>query len=150
MSVNETRRQQNIQSKAADILDIVYGILVLKQAFNTTTTQINSSITLFALDALNGAKKDIIVEFYLAADGAVTNITPSLHKTREGAPVTFTQEVVPAIGALAQPGLATASRYRYELGDLPEGGQLEFRVAQTNDGAATIAIDGVLTYWSKS
>lgn len=125
---------------------VVQRDLQLRQAYNTTTTIINDTIILFELDAIAGPIKDIKVEFWLDADAAVVNITPTLHKTREGAPTTFVQEVVPAITALAQPGLATASRYRYECGELPEGAQLQFKVAQTNNGAATIAIDGTLTY----
>jgi len=128
------------------VSDVVEREFLLKQAFNTTVTTKNSSVTLFTLDALAGPIKDIQVEFYLAADGGVTKITPSVYKTRAGDIITFTKEVVPAIIDLAQPGLATASRYRYTCKDLREGDQFYFSLAQTDDGAATIVADAALTY----
>lgn len=115
----------------------------LAQAFNTTTTAKAASVTLFALDALTGAKKDIRVEFWLTTDAAAT-FTPEFYVTRQGAPVTFVGVALPAATLIVTP--AAAGRYRYEYGDLPEGAQLEFRVAQDNAGNATNAIDAVLTY----
>ena len=128
-----------------DIGDTVDAALVLTQALNTTQTVKNSSIALFALDALGGPKKDVRVEFWLDTDGAAT-FTPNWYVTRQGAPVTFVARLIPAIATIATPG--AAGRYYYEYGDLPEGGQLEFRVAQDNAGAANVDIDGVLTYLS--
>lgn len=125
------------------VSDSVLRDLALKQAFNTTTTVKNSSVTLFALDALAGAITDIQIEFFLADDVAAT-FTPDWYATREGDPLTFTERAISDIPAIATP--AAAKRYHYEYGDLPEGGQLEFRIAQDNNGNATNDIDAVLTY----
>lgn len=146
MSVNVAARLWELDRELEAVDDIVSGSLLLKQALVTTTTVKNSSITLFALDALGGAKKDIRVEFWLDAD-ALATFTPNFYVTREGDPVTFVVRSIPAIATIATP--AAAGRYYYEFGDLPEGAQLEFRVAQDNLGAATVAIDGVLTYLSR-
>lgn len=124
-------------------VSVVSRDLQLRQAYNTTETAKNDTIILFELDAISGPIKDIKVEFWLAADLAAT-FTPSWYATREGAPVTFVERVLPAAATIATP--ANPNRYMYEYGDLPEGAQLQFRVAQDNAGAANVAIVGVLTY----
>jgi len=143
MSVDPTALQEVTKKTLEDTQEKINAALTLRQAFNTTTTTKNASITLFALDAVGGPIKDIKIEFYLAADAAAT-FTPAFYGTRAGDPVTFTVRNIPAIAAIATPG--ANARYFYEFGDLGEGMQMEFRVAQDNNGAATVAIDGVLTY----
>jgi len=132
-----------IQETNDDLVDASNDEVTLVQAFNTTTTTINDSITLFALSAWDGPRKDVKVEFWLDADGAAT-FTPAFYVTRAGAPTTFVVRSIPAIATIATPG--AVARYEYEYGDLGQGDRLEFRVAQDNNGDATNAIDGTLTY----
>ena len=113
------------------------------QVVNTTTTTKNSSVTLFALDALQGPIKDIVVDIFLYLDAAAT-FTPTIHKTDEVAPTTFTAEAIPAISTIATP--AASKRYRYACGSLLEGQQMEVRIAQDNAGAATVAVVGAMSY----
>lgn len=143
MGVNVTERLWQLLRDLGFVDDKVSGDRVLTQAHNATQTVKNSSITLFALDALGGAIKDIRVEFWLAADNLAT-FTPSFFVTREGAPVVFVEVLLPVVTTIGTPG--APGRYRYEYQDLPEGAQLEFRVAQDNLGNANNDIEGVLTY----
>lgn len=131
-----------IRIQIADVA-VVSRDLMLKQAYNNTTTAINDTVILFELDAVGGPISDIKAEFWLAADGAAT-FTPSWAATREGAITTFVTRLIPTIVAIATP--AAAARYEYVYEDLPEGAQLRFSVAQDNAGAATVAIDAALTY----
>jgi len=137
------------QSRDQDLKDIDDNVSQFKAAtlvevpfYNTTQTVKNSSITLFALDATGATIKDIIVEFYLASDAAAT-FTPAVYRTRPGDLVTFTEEVVPTPAAIVNP--AAAKKYRYEIGDLAQGLQLEFRLAQDNNGNANNDVDATLT-----
>lgn len=146
MAVNISEKLWQLARDLGFVDDKVSGMLVLKQAFNTTTTVKDSSVTLFALDALAGAITDIQIEFYLAADAAAT-FTPNWYATREGDPTSFVIRNLPADATIGTP--AADGRYKYDYGDLPEGGQLEFRIAQDNFGNATNVVDAVLTYKEK-
>ncbi len=115
----------------------------LKQAFYNGTTIINNSVTLFALDALGGPCKDVCVEFFLDDDAAAT-FTPTWYVTRLWDPATFVIRSIPAVATIVTPG--ADARYQYTYGDLGEGMQLEFRLAQTNAGDATNAVEAVLSY----
>ncbi len=116
------------------------GMLVQVPFYNLTQTIKNSSVTLFALDALGGTIREVFIGFYLALDVAAT-FTPTWHKTRAGDLVTFTQEAVPAIAAIATPG---ANRvYSYWLGEIAQGLQGEFRLAQDNNGNANNLVDAI-------
>ena len=121
----------------------VNGISQAVSVYNTTTTTKNASVTLFALDSLNGLKQRVAVEFYLALDAAAT-FTPNWYVTRPGDLGTFIARLIPAIATIATP--AANGRYRYEYGDLVAGEQLEFRVAQNNLGAVTVACDAILSF----
>lgn len=133
--------------KLRDIEQIVERLMVLVQAYITTTTIRDASVTLFALDATGGPKKDVQVSFFLVLDAAAT-FTPAWYVTRIGDPAVFTVRRIPAIATIATPGVN--GRYQYDFGDLPEGMQLEFRVAQNNLGNATNVIDGALTYLTRN
>lgn len=129
------------QLLAADYL-LSTGDLVLIHASRTTQTAKNDSVTLFAVDALGGSRKDIKFGFYLAADAAAT-FTVAVYKTRAGDLVTFTQDFSKT-WTIATP--AAAGWYTYEVGDLEEGLQMEVRIAQDNNGNANNACDAVITY----
>lgn len=124
-------------------VSVVTRDLQLRQAYRTSQTVINDTVIAFELDAIGGPIKDIKVEFWLDADGSAT-FTPSWTATREGAETTFVTRDIPAIADIVKP--ANARRYYYEYGDLPEGAQLRFNIAQDNAGAANVAFDAVLTY----
>lgn len=133
----------NLPTDVAEIDQKLAGLPTNPTQFVTTTTVKNASVTVHALDALGGTKRRVRVSFYLALDAAAT-FTPSWHKTRAGDLITFTKELIPAIATIATP--AANGRYSYELGDIPEGCQGEFRIAQDNLGAATVALDSELTW----
>lgn len=118
--------------------DKVSGILVQVPFYVTTQTVKNSSITLFALDALGCTIREVYISFYLAADDAAT-FAPTWHKTRAGDLVTFTQEAVPTLAEIVNP--ANARVYSYKLGEIAQGLQGEFRLAQDNAGNANNAVD---------
>jgi len=140
--INQQRLAEETLRDVLAVDDKMAGMLVQVTFYNSTQTVKNSSITLFALDAIGATIRDIVVEFYLAADAAAT-FTPAVYKTRPGDLVTFTQEVVPAVATIVNP--AAARKYRYECGDLAQGLMMEFRVSQDNNGNATNDIDGTLT-----
>lgn len=127
-----------IHTRVADVDDKVSGILVQVPFFNTTQTVKNSSITLFALDAIGCTIRDVFISFYLAADAAAT-FTPTWHKTRAADLVTFTQEAIPALPTIINP--AATRYYSYRLGEIAQGLQGEFRLAQDNAGNANNACD---------
>jgi len=119
----------------------VAGELVLTQAFASGNTSAGSTIVMFALDALGGTKKDVKVEFYLEQDDAAV-FTPEWYVTRPNDLVTFTARDVPDLGTITTSG--ADKRFFFEFGDLPEGLQVEFRLAQT--GGSARAYDGAMTY----
>ncbi len=129
-------------SKINDALQVLNNELVLKQATNLTTTVKNNSVTLFALDALAKPVMSIQFGFYLVADAAAT-FTISVWRTRSGDLVTFIQDLV-RTWTIVTP--AAAGQYSYDAGDLPQGLQMEIRVAQNNAGNATNVIDSFLEY----
>jgi len=136
------RRIASLQAIADAIAKHTAQAGITKTVHNAITTTINASVTPFALDALSGTKRNVKVEFFLDDDAAAT-FTCTVHRTRIATPTTFIQEFIPAIAAIATPA---DGHYSYELGDLAKGLQLEFRVAQSNAGDATNALEGVLTY----
>ena len=85
----------------------------------------------------------MVVEVYLELDAAAT-YTPTVSKTDELNPATFTNQLIPAIAVIGTP--AAAGRYRYEIGDLQEGQRCKFNVAQDNAGDANHDIVAVMTY----
>jgi hypothetical protein len=109
--INQQRLAEETLRDILAVDDKVAGILVQTTFYVSTQTVINSSITLFALDAIGATVRDIVVEFYLAAD-ALATFTPAVYKTRPGDLTTFTQEVVPSVATIVNP--AAARKYRYE------------------------------------
>jgi len=115
---------------------------IVSSYFNTTTIKA-ASVTIASLCAIGRAKSDIVIDFLLAADVAAT-FTPAWYINSIGAPLTYVVQNIPAIATIPTP--AAAGRYRYEFpGILEQGLTLEFRVAQDNNGAATVAIEGALS-----
>lgn len=132
--------RQLIHDRVSDVDDKVSGMLVQIPFYNTTQTVKNSSVTLFALDALGGTIREVFVSFYLALDAAAT-FTPTWHKTRAGDLVTFTQEIDPPLAVIITP--AANRVYSYKLGEIAQGLQGEFRLAQDNAGNANNALDAI-------
>lgn len=141
MGANPTRLNEDTLRDLRAVQQTVHGILAQVTLFNTTVTTKAGSVTLFSLDALGSSIREIFVSFYLAADGAAT-FTPTWHKTRAGDLVTLTEEALPALAVIALP--ANARYYSYSLGELAQGLQGEFRVAQDNAGNATNVVDAFL------
>ena len=136
--IDEIGRLREILLNSEAIQADVNGILVQVPFYNDTQTVKNSSVTLFSLDALGGTIREVFVSFYLAADAAAT-FTPTWHITRPGDLVTFTEvaiaaDVDAAINTIATP--ANARVYTYRFGEVAQGLQLEFRLAQDNNGNA--------------
>lgn len=127
-----------IHTRVADVDDKVSGILVQVPFYITTQTIKNDSVTLFALDALGVTIREVYISFYLALDAAAT-FTPTWWKTRAADLVTFTQEAVPALSTIITP--AANRYYSYSLGEIAQGLQGEFRLAQDNNGNANNAVD---------
>lgn len=119
--------------------------LMLKQAFNTTTSAAATTIILFELDAIGGPIKDIKVEFYLSGDPGI--FTPIWSATREGDTTTFVTRLIPALADIG-PAAATA-RFEYVYEDLPEGAQLRFSIAQVG-GGGVVPVDAAITYLQAS
>jgi len=134
--------QDEIQREVEQALARAQGVGPLSQYLATTTTK-NASVTIHALDAIGGAIRNVVVEFFLDDDAAAT-FTPAIYKTSMADPTTFVIENIPSISTIATP--AADGRYRYDCGDVPEGLQMEVRVAQDNAGDATNAIRSVLTH----
>ncbi len=142
MGVNETGTTENTLRDTDAVQQTTDGIAILVPLYNTTATVKANSVTLFALDALGGSLKNIKFGFYLDADAAATFII-SVHKTRPGDLITFTQDLTKT-WTIATP--AAAGWYTYEAGDLEQGLQMEIRIAQDNAGDATNLCDATLTY----
>lgn len=133
MGVNETRLQEIISRDVLAVDQKVAGILVQVPFFNSISTVVNSVITLFEFDAISGTIREIHVSFYLPLHATAT-FTPTWEKTRAGALVTFTTEIIPAIAAIATP--AADAYYRYHCGEIAQGLQGRFRIAQSNNAPA--------------
>lgn len=139
MMVNETRKSEEILRYIEAVRQNVNGLLVQVTFFDTRQTVKNSSITLFALDAIGGTIREVFISFYLALDAAAT-FTPTWHKTRPSDPTTFTQEAVPSLSTIITP--AANRYYSYSLGEIAQGLQGEFRLAQDNNGNANNDVEG--------
>jgi len=103
----------------------------------------NANLDVSEVDAIGGTCRNIIFEVYLELDVAAT-YTPTISKTDELNPATFTAQLIPALAAIGTPG--ANGRYRYEAGDLQEGHRCRFNIAQDNAGDANHDIAVVTTY----
>lgn len=140
MSVGEQRILEGTWRDVLAVDQVVNGLLVQVPFFSPVVQTVQgASVTLFAFDALGATMRRIWVSFYLAADGAT--FTPTWHRTRPADLVTFTQEAIPAMATIVAP--ANARWYSYDLGELAQGLQGEFRLAQSAAGAANVAVDAV-------
>ena len=142
----DQRIAENILRDAGFIDDKVSGLLVQVPFYSPIVQTVqNASVTLFAFDALGATMRDIYVAFYLAASAAT--FTPGWYTTRPGDLVTFTERlwtdmnVTPYQKTIAIPG--AAQWYGYKLGELAQGLQGEFRLAQNALGAANVALDAI-------
>jgi hypothetical protein len=120
-----------------EVDDIVSGMLVQVPFFVTMDTIVNNTITLFNFDAVGATIREVHVSFYLPLHATAT-FTPTWEKTRVGAPVTYTVEAIPAISTIITP--AAAQYYRYHCGEIAQGLQGRFRIAQNNN-APVVSID---------
>lgn len=124
------------------LLDADYNLdaamLVQVPSYNSMDTIVNDVITLFEFDALGATIREVFVNFYLPLQAAAT-FTPTWEKTRANDLVTFVAEVDPAIAAIVTPGANAV--YSYKLGEIAQGLQGRFRIAQDNAGAG-VTVDG--------
>ncbi len=118
-----------IHTRTADVDDKVSGILVQVPFFVEMDTIVNDVITLFAFDALGATIREVFVSFYLPLHATAT-FTPTWEKTRAGDLVTFIAEVDPALAVIVNP--AANAVYSYKLGEIAQGLQGRFRLAQDN------------------
>ncbi len=126
-----------IHTRTADVDDKVSGILVQVPFFVTMDTIVNDVITLFAFDALGATIREVFVSLYLPLHATAT-FTPTWEKTRAGDLITFTAEVDPTRAAIVTP--AANAVYSYKCGEIAQGLQGRFRIAQSNN-AALVEID---------
>ena len=121
-----------IHTRTADVDDKVSGILVQVPFYNNLDTVVNDEVILFEFDALGATIKDIFVSFYMPLHATAT-FTPTWRVTRPGDLITFVTEVDPVRAAIVTP--ATNANYSYKLGELAQGLQGRFYLAQSNNGA---------------
>ena len=79
--------------------------------------------------ARGAAIREVFVSFYLPLHATAT-FTPTWEKTRAGDLVTFTTEVDPPLAVIGTP--AANAVYSYKLGEIAQGLQGRFRLAQDN------------------
>ena len=138
MGVNETRLQEIISRDVLAVDDKVAGILVQVPFFVTMDTIVNDVITLFEFDALGSTIREIFVSFYLPLHATAT-FTPTFEKTRAADLITFTSESYPALPTIVTP--PAARYYSYKCGEIAQGLQGRFRIAQDNN-AGVVSVDG--------
>jgi len=126
-----------LDQRAANIDTQLDGILVQVPTFVSMSTIVNDVITLFEFDALGSTIREVLVSLYLPLHATAT-FTPTWEKTRAGDLITFTQEAIPAMAAIATP--AANRVYRYSCGEIAQGLQGRFRLAQSNH-AGVVTID---------
>lgn len=122
--------------------DILSGTLVQVPFFVTMDTIVNNVITLFSFDALGATIRDVFISFYLPLHATAT-FTPTWEKTRAGDLVTFVAETTNPFSDAAYAAIATPAAnavYRYHLGEIAQGLQGRFRIAQSNHAGA-VSVD---------
>lgn len=117
--------------------DLATGQLVQVPFYNEIDTIQNDEVILFEFDATGATIRDIFISFYLPLHATAT-FTPTWRKTRPGDLVTFTTELIPAIGVIATP--AASNYYSYNLGELAQGLQGRFYLAMSNH-AGVVTVD---------
>jgi len=127
-----------IHTRTADVDDKVSGILDQVPFFVSMATIQNDVITLFEFDALGGTIREVTINFYLPLHATAT-FTPTWEKTRPNDLITFTTELIPAVAAIVTP--AANAVYRYHCGEIAQGLQGRFRIAQSNH-AGVVTVDG--------
>jgi len=123
-------------SRVNAIDDKVSGILVQVPFFVKINTIVNNVINVFEFDALGCTIREIHITLYIPLHATAT-MTPTWEKTRSGDLVTFVTESVPAIAGVT-PTAATV--VRYHCGEVAQGLQGRFRLAQSNH-AGVVEID---------
>jgi len=127
--------RNKIHTRVADVDDKVSGILVQVPFFVEIDTIVGNVIELFAFDALGCTIREVFVSFYLPLDGAAT-FTPTWEKTRANDLITFTTELIPALANIVTP--AANAVYSYKLGEIAQGLQGRFRIAQVAGAVKTV------------
>lgn len=127
-----------IHTRVADVDDKVSGILVQVPFFVEMDTVNGGTITLFSFDALGCTIREVFISFYIPASAGTFTLT--WEKTRPGDLITFTEEIVGApcipIANIVTPG--AGQYYSYRLGEIAQGLQGRFRIAEDANAAATI------------
>ena len=117
--------------------DLAAAQLVQVPFFTEIDTIVNDVITLFEFDALGATIREVFVNFYLPLHATAT-FTPTWEKTRANDLITFVTELDPTLNAIATPGLNAV--YSYKLGEIAQGLQGRFRLAQSNN-AGVLTVD---------
>jgi len=133
-SVGAVVTDHTIDERAANINDQTSGILVQVPYFVEMDTINGDVITLFAFDALGCTIREVFISFYLP--NSAGTFTPTWEKTRVGDLVTFVVEVVPALAVIAVP--AAPNVYSYKLGEIAQGLQGRFRIAEDANAGVTV------------
>jgi len=126
-SVGAAVNDYTIDQRAANIDTQLDGMLVQVPFYNIVDTIVNDEVILFEFDALGATIREIFVSFYLPLHATAT-FTPTWRKTRPNDLITFTAEVDPPLPVIATPGVN--AYYRYSLGELAQGLQGRFYLAQ--------------------
>ena len=134
--INQQRLSEETLRDVLAVDDKVSGILVQVPFYNLINTVVGGTITLFEFDALGATIREVFVSYYLPLDAAAT-FTPTWEKTRPNDLVTFTAEVDPALAVIVTP--AANAYYSYKLGEIAQGLQGRFRLAQV--AGAIVAVD---------
>jgi hypothetical protein len=103
----------------------------------------NTNLDVMGVDAIAGPIYDLRFGVYLELDAAAT-YTPTIKKTEQLNPTTFVNQTIPALATIATP--AAAGWYWYEAGDIGQGEQCKFNLAQDNAGDTNHDIVMVMTY----
>ncbi len=126
-----------IHTRTADVDDKVSGILVQVPFFVEMDTIVDDVITVFSFDALGATIREVFVNLYLPLHATAT-FTPTWEKTRAGDLITFVTELDPTLNAIATPGVNAI--YSYKVGEIAQGLQGRFRLAQSNH-AGVVTVD---------
>ncbi|KKN74863.1 hypothetical protein LCGC14_0386120 [marine sediment metagenome] len=140
------RRTDSQEAISDEVAAVLAAESVLHTVFRTEDEFAlkNTNLDVFGLDAIGGTCRNVVFELYLEKGGGGHTFTITISKTDVLRPTTYTSQLLPSISTIATP--ATDGVYRYEAGDLAEGNQVKFNIAQDNNGDANLDLVGVMTY----
>jgi len=137
-SVGTVVNDYTLDQRTANIDTQLDSILVQVPFFVEMDTINGGVITLFSFDALGATIREVFISFYIPASAGTFTLT--WEKTRPGDLVTFTEEIVGApsvpMAVIAVPG--AGEYYSFRLGEIAQGLQGRFRIAEDANPAATI------------